>query len=579
MTAMSPTSLRGLPTDSSLDHSELPSSAAAVPDAQSSGSGGSGYGAARVSETGRKGEVMTPSSPLFGLPPLPDDELVVEKGHPGGGESPVFSSWPPSGDILVERSPCAYALDDPLPLSTPDLSPDVLSSSDSPCSLRTLTDRAPSPPCIDPVLISDFNVSDYLAQYGDFSSTDATSAQDQFAYRPSDDSFAQPQARACALDSSLQSPLGDSPLLLPSQSVSPTLSSEAWSPDLGRASDFDFPGSSGASPLLFDNLGLGADFSLFHPPSSAPPYAPTTSSGLVSTYLSSPLFAADAPMSTTTTTHNPTFSPVMSQQTYDTLFPTNVCDTPALPALTALPPAVVSAPAPVELAPFTIKEESAPPPASTSTGESALESPEQDEDEDAQDSEWVPAPVSSTSRHRSTRVSTRSTRRRPSLSVSTSTSPAPASVQPTTTKRGSTPATLPLDAPIQTRTYKISSRTSKKPIPKALWTAHHKAVERGEAVPKTEAELMTEADRRRKANTLSARESRRKKKEEAESVVRENGELRGENRALRDEVRELRGTVEGLTRENEALKGRLREIEGGGEEEREARRAKRARVE
>ncbi|KWU41262.1 hypothetical protein RHOSPDRAFT_6649, partial [Rhodotorula sp. JG-1b] len=69
-----------------------------------------------------------------------------------------------------------------------------------------------------------------------------------------------------------------------------------------------------------------------------------------------------------------------------------------------------------------------------------------------------------------------------------------------------------LSAPVQDRKYQVESRTSAKPIPKNLALRRAKKVARGESVS-SEREAVDEASKRRMANTLAARESRKRKAE------------------------------------------------------------------
>ncbi|GAA5825987.1 hypothetical protein JCM11251_000078 [Rhodosporidiobolus azoricus] len=129
-----------------------------------------------------------------------------------------------------------------------------------------------------------------------------------------------------------------------------------------------------------------------------------------------------------------------------------------------------------------------------------------------------------------------------------------------TTKAASpTPAPLPgvkvaLSAPITKRSYAVESRTSAKPIPKSLQKKMDAARRRGEDVD--EREYVDEASRKRKANTLSARESRAKKAQrvaELEELERryegEKGEWEDERRGLMERIGELEGELEAITRE------------------------------
>lgn len=424
----------------------------------------------------------------------------------------------------------------------------------------------------------DFNLFDYIRPADIEPSPNARPAltpasTSSMSYASS--SFAKPQDRAYALDATLQSPLGDSPLLLPSHSVSPALSTDEWSPEYATldpgSSDFDYSGS-GTSPLLFDNLGLGLEGPPvtattsssssygFDPTYRYATFAPVTSSGLASSN-----FVAPPPHRSTNEVET-RFSPVMSQGTYENLF------AESLPAIPSVPTA------PLSIDPqhrqhaeeddfIHVKTEPLP----TSLADLSSLSPVVDEDPN--DAEYVPDTKVKSTRTMTTR------RTRPSLSsaASESTSPVPpTSTNATTTtlatltrRRGTAPPILPLDAPIQERKYRVTSRTSRKAVPKALLVQRERAIARGDADVASVEELADEADRRRRANTLSARESRKRKKDEIDAQARENGELRKENDALRNEVEELR-------RDNGQLRERLRVAEGIKAED-EKRGTKRAR--
>jgi hypothetical protein len=110
---------------------------------------------------------------------------------------------------------------------------------------------------------------------------------------------------------------------------------------------------------------------------------------------------------------------------------------------------------------------------------------------------------------------------------------------------------LPDDAPIQPRNYQIDSRTSLKPIPKILLKKHEEALQEGKVTTEF---LEDEAARRRRLNTLNARESRKRKAELMEAMENRIKELKGANKELRNHVGELEY-------ENEELRKRVAELE------------------
>ncbi|GAA6020439.1 hypothetical protein JCM11491_000246 [Sporobolomyces phaffii] len=350
-----------------------------------------------------------------------------------------------------------------------------------------------------------------------------------FPFSHSRSRFDHIQARAIAFDQSLESPLGESPLVYAgAQSVSPQFSCDGfWSP---LAPDLAGAGTPAISPLLLDNLGLGQ---LAHqqPGGGGQQCGPSvdlfgerdfsTLDGLVSRYL--PQTSATCPPQNgeTDLRLGAAFSPVMSQKTFENLF--EDCPVGALPPLPTLP-----------------------------TTNSVAEPIGEDEEEaetrrenSGDDPEWTPDPVAA----RGSSTTTRSTRRsaRPSLACSA-----------TRRSRSSyAPPVLPPDAPIQPRTYHTESRTSRKPIPQAVLRRHARSLEAGRAAsspPPSRDALEDEAARRRRMNTLSARESRRRKAEAVEEQAKENGKLREENAWLRTRVGEL-------DRENGALRERVCELE------------------
>jgi hypothetical protein len=162
------------------------------------------------------------------------------------------------------------------------------------------------------------------------------------------------------------------------------------------------------------------------------------------------------------------------------------------------------------------------------------EEDDEEEEHDADDSEWIPPQLAD-----SFAAVTRSTRRRSSLSKPKS-------------RTTATPSVLPLDAPIQSRNYSITSRTSRKPIPQSVLKSHSRALESGEI---TKEQLEEEANRRRRMNTLSARESRRRKEVAQKEQAKENVELKEEREWLRERVEVLEGEKARLTRRVEELEG------------------------
>ncbi|GAA5825579.1 hypothetical protein JCM5353_002346 [Sporobolomyces roseus] len=483
-------------------------------------------------------------SPLFGVDELEEesrfrgalpqqDEQV--KGYPtGAGELSLLCPATFEEDILVDPLPAHLPFDSPLALTTPSLSPEVLSVESA---------KKTDPLAMYDVDFALFTVGQLQPQLpfypptSSFAPRASTSSASTF-HAPS--SFAHLQTRAVAFDQSLQSPLGESPLILPCHSVSPQLSDgNYWSPeDLiggGGGDDFDYSGS----PLLVNNLEFGETrgnglAGLFDPATIAQNhfrYNPT--SGPVSGYTAAtssvqlpprldPSSPQLPPQLDIRRDSNPiAFSPIMGQRTYDNLF--NECTT-SLIATDSLPPL--------------------PPPSShKSISEPVIPgsaTEEEDNNENENDTEWIPSHANVPP------PPTRSTCRR------TSFSPPPL----LNTRKSTAPPVLPLDAPIQTRHYQVSSRTSRKPIPKALQRANEKAIQqRGKGF--SEEYLESEADRRRRLNTLSARESRKRKTEAIEQQARENVELKEENEGLRERVGQLE-------KENEFLRRRIGDDLGGG---------------
>lgn len=153
----------------------------------------------------------------------------------------------------------------------------------------------------------------------------------------------------------------------------------------------------------------------------------------------------------------------------------------------------------------------------------------------------------------------RSTRRASSIrrasSPPSSSSPAAVDAPPPGLK-------VALNAPITKRVYTTTSRTSAKPIPKNL--AKQIAARRAKGEVVDEDEAVAEADRKRKKNTLSARQSRAKKAMEVEGLKGRVRELEGEKEGWSGERENLERRVGELEREVEGLK---RRVEGRPEDE------------
>jgi hypothetical protein len=126
---------------------------------------------------------------------------------------------------------------------------------------------------------------------------------------------------------------------------------------------------------------------------------------------------------------------------------------------------------------------------------------------------------------------------------------------PPTGFRGSSTALLPLDAPVQSRTYVTPSTTSRKrktvPVERALAKRQRDApptpstassssfaspVMEEDELP---ADLVSAVERKRLQNTVSARRSRARKQEKL-------GELEGENKVLKRRVEELEARIREL---------------------------------
>lgn len=341
-----------------------------------------------------------------------------------------------------------------------------------------------------------------------------------------------PAARALAFDQSLASPLFEtedylSPYLdaMPSSAVpfgSASAPADAWapadwspvlsdvSPALTVSNDFNFDGLSGSpsphSPVYTSLFGDAT----FTPAHEAP-----------SVY--SPDAAAAAPV----------FSPVIG--------PTE------MPELEMSPSAMLPPPLP-PLPPLSEVRNTSETRASSVASSVASEdgadkaivtpaTPPAEVDDLATDPDFDPA-----SRRRSRRAASQ----RPVTRTSTArrVSASPSSSSPSLTGAGQLRVT-DLDAPVQDRKYLIESRTSAKAIPKNLALRRAKKVARGESVS-SEREAVDEAAKRRQANTLAARESR-KRKAEYLSGLEEQVSLQAE------EIELLKAENEGLRRENARL--------------------------
>ncbi|GAA5931419.1 hypothetical protein JCM1841_001662 [Sporobolomyces salmonicolor] len=510
---------------------------------------------------GAKEGLAIPGSPLFGVAEQDGDgridgagacaavEALVgepskqENGAAGGaGElACALLPCPVEPDIVVDDLwTSTWAWDVPLPLSLAVPNADVYTTSSS----------APG----------DFDLFTYLdpdkvvsSQASDGESTTATAGVplfDALRFDPASmnvnmtstsatstsPSFFDPQARAFALDSSLQSPLGESPFL---PALSPT-SEGQWSPDLDLG-EVEFSPSATTSPLLFDVglLGLGGSGGVGGP--RLPPLPPIFSPHGSATAISDAglCFLPPLPVDQQQQQQQQTlFSPVLTSKDYQDLLASVGApehqvkaeqQSPYLPAEHAFAPAPDATPA-------------------ASNPASAESTPSHEQDDADDGDEYLPSP--SHARFRSAR-STCGTR---ASSSSSSYSADPRSTS-ASTRRSYAPPTVPLDAPIQPRKYQTVSRTSKKAVPKALAKQAERAAARGESLDRSELEM--EADRRRAANTLAARESRKRKAEEKRMLEEENERLRGLVEELREENGSLRDEVEGLkNRAGEDAEGR-----------------------
>ncbi|GAA6036542.1 hypothetical protein JCM8097_003559 [Rhodosporidiobolus ruineniae] len=362
--------------------------------------------------------------------------------------------------------------------------------------------------------------------------------------------FSNPQARALSFDAQLASPLFD-----------PVSDDFDYSPYLGYT-DFASPSGVGAfdpsasaqcSPLWSDLGGAVSPAAL-----CSPSAGPSPSMGTVELFSSFGLGPGNADGAYFTSTSRP--ATAATAATADEvplqLFSPVVHPVPDLGALgldqispsflpAALPlPAVVPAPAADSSAsssPSIKLEADADAPLSTSTTLSPVE--EDPLDADSADGEWLPC----ASPPRASSVGpVRSSRRTSSSASKTS---APTGVKPPLPG-----LKVALDAPITRRVYSApNARTAKKAIPRNLQKKIDAARARGEDVD--EDEYVREADRKRAANTLSARQSRMKKAERVAELeaterryVEERAEWEEERRGLVrriEELEEMVGAVEG----------------------------------
>ncbi|KPV74056.1 uncharacterized protein RHOBADRAFT_54621 [Rhodotorula graminis WP1] len=257
--------------------------------------------------------------------------------------------------------------------------------------------------------------------------------------------------------------------------------------------------------------------------------ASTVTAGAAVTPVASPLHAAASPAPAPSVRHDPSYLPGSRPPA---TFSTAVATGPR----TASPPSVAAA-----------TSASASPP----TGQGARSAP-------------VPRSSAPSTAGAVSRAASRSSTR-----TSTSASPAPGPGPGSSSAAPFDPHAprVALDAPTRPRTYAVESRTSAKAVPvKLLSRSRKRALSRGAEAggergtgtgtgtggeAQVDEELVSEAERRRRANTLAARASRARKKDELEGLRRRVGELKEENERLR-----VWG--EGLERELEEVRGEWR---------------------
>ncbi|GAA5985187.1 hypothetical protein JCM10908_002560 [Rhodotorula pacifica] len=378
-----------------------------------------------------------------------------------------------------------------------------------------------------------------LVPFGTASTTPSSAASEQqfpHAY------YAQPQARALAFDQSLASPLFDadefySPYLndtLPASALSgPNASHMAWdvhagtanewspvlsdvSPALTISGDFGVDSSASSSPSVQDHLALFGDLSVT---GSTTTGAPSNHSDVV-----------------------PVYSPVISptEMTDIDVSPSAMLP-PPLPLISSvLPGGAVAKGRPWSTDPTHEAVSYAPEAAAASSLATPPAERDDAADDDFADPDFVPSaparPTRSAARRRSS--STRPDR--------LSSSPAPHRSAPT----GTAPLRITdLTAPVQDRKYQVESRTSAKPIPKNLAARRAKKLARGESVS-SEREAVDEASKRRMANTLAARESRKRKAEYLTGLEEQVALQAQEIELLRAENDELRREYERVSSEN-----------------------------
>ncbi|GAA5867631.1 hypothetical protein JCM3774_001537 [Rhodotorula dairenensis] len=502
-----------------------------------------------------------PTSPLFGamyssLPPR-EDSAAAMISHPKPVAATGESVWPTLIQLLDSYRPRSVEsgeVDPPTPLAEPDSTPRILPldsiAFDAYFAHYGALGNDQHVPHLDGHVVADEAAA--VAKAAGVSEANSAPPLIPFGTAPSAASsttssnptpllpavyYAQPQARALAFDQELASPLFDteeyySPYLndiLPDSSrtmpgpygtnwdihnggvaheFSPVLSDV--SPAMTVSGDFGVDSSASPSPYVQDHLALFGDLTVTGP-STNPRTQPSAAA--------------------------PVYSPVIS--------PTELADLeispagmlpPLLPLISAvLPGAAVSTKSRPWSEDTTIDSASCEP-EPTSSGVVGPATPPAEADDDQDDPDFVPSaparPTRSAAARR--RVSSSS---RPNRS---SASPAPHHAGGGATGTGALRIT-DLSAPVQDRKYQVESRTSAKAIPKNLAARRAKKLARGESVS-SEREAVDEASKRRMANTLAARESRKRKAEylagleEQVAVQAEEIELlKAENEQLRRE--------------------------------------------
>ncbi|GAA5991547.1 hypothetical protein JCM11641_000202 [Rhodosporidiobolus odoratus] len=439
-------------------------------------------------------------------------------------------------------------------------------------------------PTLTPSQLYDLNDLLTSAGFSALSATSAVPAPAPYSF-PYDStlasSFSNPQSRALAFDAQLKSPLGGEEALSPFESPF-----DAYEPELEYSPAMSYAGTGvgeegwGTSPVfspVMSERGMGGAGE-----------GAAVSSGVVSPQLlcggiglagrneagMSPMLegmslfpglgvnvdvgegdfaevdgaqatSASYPPFMSYPSHSPLpasqYSPVLSAVPSPALNDIDVSPVSLPAALPALPPA-----------PVVVETVQPTGPPRSRSGSPSL-SPileEEEEDADKDDEGFVPPSSSSSSssavggaKREFSTGPTRSSRRSTSAS---SPSPVPHPLIPGTK--------VALDAPITSRSYAITSRTSAKPLTQAMKRKMASALKRGEVVD--EKEFMDEGARKRRANTLSARESRAKKAREVEELrgvkrvyEREREEWKVVEKGLRERVGELEREVKKLRRE------------------------------